>query len=215
MAADNLLICPAEPGRPAVPMISPRRLPAARWMPAKEFVEGNIGSRWNPRVSYGFLQPVIRRAFLRRHGLRYGERNRFGEDFLFALDCLLHGARWWLTPEPMYRYVVRSGTLTEVQSAADLLRIRQFEERTADGLADADPALARALRRHARHIDHFYCYRAFTDALKANSIRHALRFVRQRPGGLRHIVVESLAQAPRVTVKALRGGYGEPPRTAR
>jgi glycosyltransferase involved in cell wall biosynthesis len=218
LVADNLLLCP-EGGVPLGPMISPELLPGGRWLSPAEFVEGNIGSRWTPRVSYGFLQPVIRRSFLAAHEIRYDARNRFGEDFLFALTCLLHGARWWLTPEPMYRYLVRAGTLTEVQSASDLLRIRTFEQEVLRNAAvvGADPKLARALRRHARKMDHFYCYRAFTDELKKRAVGRALRFVRERPDGFHYIMLEGMAQAPRVTLKALRGGFrneGRPPQQA-
>ena len=178
-------------------------------MSAAEFVTGNIGSRYRPRVSYGFMKPLMRRAFLQRHDLRYDENNRFGEDFLFSLACLLCGARWWLTPRPLYRYTVRAGTLTDVQSAADLLRIRRREEDLLrrHWMVARDPALATALQRHKRIIEHFYYYRAFTDALKAKALVPAMNLLLESPRGFRHIVTESALQAPRVALKALRGGF--------
>jgi len=209
IVADNLLLCPAGDPSRAAPMISEAVLPAPKWMSAAEFVAGNMGSRFTPRVSYGFMQPMFRRRFLKLHGLRYNERNRFGEDYLFALACLLHGARWWLTPEAMYRYRVQPGTLTDVQSAADLMRIRQFEDALlrTDPVVASDQALAAALRRHKRKMEHFYYYRAFTDALKARSFAPALRLLVESVDGFRHIVTEGMLQVPRVTLKALRGGF--------
>lgn len=209
MVADNLLLCPETGPRRETPMISPTVLPAGRWLSAAAFVAGNVGSRYTPRVSFGFLQPMIRRAFLAAHDLSYNEENRFGEDFLLSLSCLLAGARWWITPEAMYRYSVRAGTATEVQSAPDLLRIRMFEEallRCHPAVA-ADPSLAAALRRHKRVIEHFYYYRAFTDAVKSGAMGPACRMLLQNFGSFRHILTEGLLQAPRVTAKALRGGY--------
>src|ERR1700722_1973840 len=129
VVADNLLLCPEENVSARQPMLSTRDLPAAKWLTAAAFISGNIGSRWTPRVSFGFLQPVIRRDFLEHNRLRYDEQNRFGEDFMLYTACLLRGARWWLMPEPMYHYSIREGSLTDVQSAADLLRIRSMEDR--------------------------------------------------------------------------------------
>lgn len=213
MVADNLLLCPSESGVPIEPMIAPDALPAEKWLSPAEFVAGNVGSRYTPRVSYGFLKPLMRRAFLQAHGLRYEERNRFGEDFLFSLACLLHGARWRMTPAAMYRYSVQDGTLTDVQSAADLLRIRTLEDELLRGhpMVAADPALRTSLRRHRRKIEHFYYYRAFTDALKARRFTHASTVLLEKPSGFGHIITESLMQAPRVVLKALRGGFRQPP----
>jgi hypothetical protein len=215
VVADNLLLCPLDGNGFTEPMLSPRVLPRGRWVSPAEFVAGNVGSRWTPRISYGFLQPVIRRRFLDEHGLRYEERNRFGEDFLLYVACLLKGARWWLTPEPMYHYMVRPGTLTDVQSAADLRRIFETEEALLrdDPTVAADAALARALRRHKALIRHFHDYRAFADAMKVRDLGRARHLLLASASAFRHIVLESLAQAPRITMKALHGGYhSAPPR---
>ena len=207
LVADNLLLSP--PTGPSRSMLPPEILSEPRWMSAAEFVAGNVGSRRNPRVSYGFMQPIIRRGFLDAHDIRYDERNRFGEDFLLYLASLMRGARWWITPEPMYRYHVRFGSLTDVQSADDLLRISRTEEKLLreHPAVRTDPSLAAALRRHKSVIDHFYHYRAFVDAARARSHGLAWRLLTQSPTGFRDIVLEALAQTPRVTMKAVRGGY--------
>lgn len=212
IVADNLLLCPVHDRAAATPMIPAAILPAAKWMSAAEFVAGNIGSRRTPRVSYGFLQPLIRRSFLQRHHIRYDERNRFGEDFMLSLTCLLRGARWWIIPQAMYRYTVELGTLTDVQSAADLQRIRLFEDELLrrDPKVAAEPELADALRRHQAIIEHFYYYRAFTDALKAGSFAHAKNLLLESARGFGHIMTESALQAPRVAIKTLRGGFRKP-----
>jgi succinoglycan biosynthesis protein ExoO/succinoglycan biosynthesis protein ExoU len=209
VVADNLLLCPEDNSGPCGPMFSARALPAGKWLTAAAFVAGNVGSRWNPRVSYGFLQPVIRRSFLALHDLRYDERNRFGEDFLLYTACLLRGARWWITPEAMYHYWVRLGTLTDVQSAADLLRIRSIEERLLrdEPLVASDVNLMRALRSHKALIDRFYYYRAFTDAVKARAGSRALQLLFESASGCRHILLEGMLRMPTITMKALRGGY--------
>lgn len=57
-------------------------------------------------LRYQMLQfkPTISREFLERHGLRYPVNLRLGEDQVFFLDCLIHGARVGLLPEPLYLY---------------------------------------------------------------------------------------------------------------
>jgi glycosyltransferase involved in cell wall biosynthesis len=214
LVADNLLLCPENGTAPAQAMIPAHALPAGRFLSLAAFVAGNVGSRRTPRVSYGFLQPIIRREFLQAHDLRYQESNRFGEDFLLYVACLLNGARWWVTPEAMYRYTVRPGSLTDVQSAADLQRIRSVEAALLrdDALLASDPDLAPALRRHKAVIDRFYYYRAFVDALRAHAASRALEVLFESPSSLPYVIQESLIRAPKIAMKALRGGYRVMPR---
>jgi hypothetical protein len=204
LVADNLLLCGADSD--GTPMLPPHLLAAPRRVTAAEFVLGNIGSPRTPRISYGFMHPLLRREFLAAHGLRYEERNRFGEDFLLYLACLACGACWWITPTPLYHYTVRAGSLTEVQTAADLLRIRTAEQRLMDDAA-TDPQFRQALRRHQAGIDRRYHYRAFTDALKGRTPARALGLLCASRSSLRHIALESAAQLPVILRKALRGGY--------
>jgi hypothetical protein len=209
LVADNILICPEDDPGLAKPMISTRALPEGKFLSTAAFVAGNVGSRWTPRVSYGFLQPIMRRDFLQKHDLRYDERNRFAEDFLLYIACLLRGARWWVTPQAMYRYSVRAGSSTDVQSAADLQRIRSMEQKLLrdEPLVASDPELMRALRRHKAVIDRFYHYRAFTDAVKARTGARAFQLLFGSASGFRQILLESALRAPTITMKALRGGY--------
>jgi glycosyltransferase involved in cell wall biosynthesis len=209
MVSDNVLLCAEDGGTPPTPLIPYADWPTPRRLPAAEFIVRNIEGRRNPRRSYGFMSPIFRRAFLERHQLRYDERNRFGEDFMFYVSCLVRGARWWVTPEAMYRYRVRSGSLTEVQTSADLHRIGSFEREllVSSPAVCAEPALLRALKRHKSMIDRNYYYRAFTDAVKAGKIAQARRLLFENVSGFRHIVQESLVQTPVIAAKAWHGGY--------
>jgi glycosyltransferase involved in cell wall biosynthesis len=206
VVSDNLLLCPVD--EPAVPMIPVERMGPPRHLSPAEFVNGNIGSRKTPRVSYGFMQPVFKRAFLERHHIAYNEQNRFGEDYLLALNCLVRGAQWWMTPEPMYHYTIRKGSLTEAQSSQDLMRIRSEERRLlADPRVAGDKMLVRAIKQHKTIIDRCYYYRAFTDAVKAGQFPLAATIFFESPLSVRLIAQESLAQAPLIMGKAMRGGY--------
>ena len=206
MVSDNLLMIPAG-GTPYL-LIPPELVCRSQHLTAAEFVFRNIGDPKRPRLSYGFMQPMIRRDFLARHGLRYDERNRFGEDFMLYVECLRAGARWWVTPDVLYHYATRPGSLTEVQSSGDLLRIAQLEEAfLRDPAVLQDVAFCGALRQHKAKIERLYYYRAFTDALKERRFGAAGRLLVQSPLSSRYIALEAMRQAPIILRKTLRGGY--------
>ncbi|MBV9655767.1 MAG: glycosyltransferase family 2 protein [Acetobacteraceae bacterium] len=208
IVSDNLIMCPDGGDQPDTLMIPHEQLAQETQLSTAAFIEGNIGSRKNPRCSYGFMQPLFRREFLEAHGLIYDERNRFAEDFLFYVECLARGARWWVTPEPMYYYTIRKGSLTEQQSSADLMRLRNATRQLlADPQTALDPALTRALQRHSRKIDRSYYYRAFTDAMKGRQFDLAARLLFESGDSLNHVIRESASQAPVILRKAMRGGY--------
>jgi len=206
MVADNLLMRPVG-GTPYL-LIPPELLPGPQHLTAAEFVFRNIGDPKHPRLSYGFMQPMIRRDFLLRNDLRHDERNRFGEDFMLYMACLRAGARWWITPEVLYHYATRPGSLTEVQSSGDLLRIAQLEAGyLRDPAVIRDTELWSALRRHKAKIDRAYYYRAFTDAIKLRQFGQAGRLLTDSRWSSCYIAQETLRQAPIILRKTLRGGY--------
>lgn len=206
MVSDNLMMRPI--GEAPYRLIPKSILPHCRNMTRAEFVLGNIGDPKNPRFSYGFMQPMVRRDFLLRHSLRHDERNRFGEDFMFSVACLHAGANWWITPETLYHYTIRPKSLTEIQSAGDLLRISQFEAALLrDTSVACDSAFLNAVRRHKAKIDRSYYYRAFTDSIKQKRLSDAVRLFTASSRSSRYIAQETVRQAPVIMRKFLRGGY--------
>ena len=206
MVSDNLIMQPV--GKAPYLLIPPNALPHTRPLTGAEFVLGNLGDPRNPRLSYGLMQPMISREFLRRHNLRHDERNRFGEDFMLYVACLYAGARWWITPDALYQYNIRPRSLTEVQTSSDLLRIIQLEEALlADPKMADDIAFLDALRRHKAKMDRAYYYRAFTDALKLGRFDVAASFLIASKWSSYYITQETLRQAPVIFRKFARGGY--------
>ena len=206
MVSDNLLMMPVG-GTPYL-LIPPDLLRHPQHLTTAEFIRRNIGDPKNPRLSYGFMQPMIRRDFLLEHGIRYDERNRFGEDFMLYVACLRAGACWWITPEVLYHYATRPGSLTEVQSSGDLRRIAQLEDDfLKDPAVSRNAALRKVLRRHKAKIDRLYYYRAFTDAIKQREVGEAGRLLVQSPLSSSYILRETMRQMPIILRKTLRGGY--------
>ena len=207
LVADNLMLVDQASGS-AMPMMEPGFLPAPRAIDLPEFIARNISSPDAPRTNYGFLKPMMRRGFLAQFGLRYDEKVRFAEDFALYVDCLRAGAHWWLHPEPMYRYLVRPDSLTQVQTTGDLDRLRRRQRQLlAEAKRTRDHRFAALLRRHLRNVDRCYYYRGFTDELKARRPGAALGYLFGGAYSLPLVVQESARQLPVVLRKALRGGY--------
>jgi glycosyltransferase involved in cell wall biosynthesis len=209
MVADNLWLVDEATGAKA-PMMEPGFLPAPRAIDLPEFIARNISAPDAPRTNYGFLKPLMRRAFLIEHGLRYDEQVRFAEDFALYVDCLRAGARWWLHPEPLYRYLVRPNSLTQIQTTGDLDRLRRRQRQLlAEARRQGDAAFAGLIRRHLRNVERCYYYRGFTDELKARRPGAALGYLFGGADSLPLVAQESARQLPLILRKALRGGYGE------
>jgi glycosyltransferase involved in cell wall biosynthesis len=208
LVSDNLLLIPEDRPGDAHAMISDAVLDSDRPLEIAEFVRRNIADPEFPDVNYGFLKPMMRRSFLDAHAIRYDESVRFAEDFALYAHCLRAGARWWMIPQPLYRYLVRKNSLTQVQTVHDLGRLRGVQRVMLDEASRAsDAGLVRLIRRHMRVVDRCYHYRAFTDDLKARRFGPAVRRVLQDPRIATLIAEESLRQVPIITAKALRGGY--------
>ena len=208
MVADNILLCHMDDQAQGAAMIPPALLSQPAELTTAEFIARNVGSPRTPRVSYGFLKPLLRAGFLREKRIAYDERNRFAEDFMLYVRCLTNGARWWLLPEPMYCYAINPGSLTEQQSSHDLMRIRQMEsDLLADPAVVQDPILVRAIHRHKTVVDRCYYYRAFTDAVKSRDLRCAAGLLIDSRKSAQLIAQEMTRQMPTILGKALRGGY--------
>ena len=208
MVSDNLLLCP-EDGGPERPMTSSDAFGPVRQMGLVEFVEGNIFYKHVPeRVSLGFMQPLISRAFLERHGIRYTPGVRSGEDFILALTCLAKGAKWWITPEAGYRYTIRKGSMTERQTHHDLGEIIACEEAIiASAKATGDLELVRVLRRHKLDLDRPYLYRRFTGALKRGQWSQARAWLGREPYASKVIFEQMLKEIPTLARKVASGGF--------
>jgi len=208
LVSDNLLLVPEDRPDDTRAMIPDAILDSERPLTIAEFVRRNIADPAFPDTNYGFLKPLMRRAFLDLHAIRYDESVRFAEDFALYAQCLRAGARWWMTPEPLYRYLVRRNSLTQVQTVHDLNKLRGVQQVMLDEARIAsDAGLVRLIRRHMRVVDRCYYYRAFTDDLKAHRFGPAARRVLEGPRVATLIAEETLRQVPIITAKALRGGY--------
>jgi succinoglycan biosynthesis protein ExoU len=104
-----------------------RLLPASYALPHEltlsEFGRGNLPSKQRPRRELGFLKPLIRRAFLDAHRIRYDRRLRLGEDLVLYARCLLAGARFRLVEACGYCAVQSPASLSGRHRTEDIARL--------------------------------------------------------------------------------------------
>jgi succinoglycan biosynthesis protein ExoO len=61
---------------------------------------------------YGILKPVIRRGFVARHRLAYGETSRLAEDFAYLLEYFVAGGSMFLCARALYDWTMPFGTIS-------------------------------------------------------------------------------------------------------
>jgi succinoglycan biosynthesis protein ExoU len=84
------------------------------------FARGNLPGQNRYRRELGFLKPLIRRAFLDKHGFRYDERLRLGEDFLLYASCLAGGAVFRVVEGCGYYAIERPHSLSGAHRTSDI-----------------------------------------------------------------------------------------------
>lgn len=145
LIADNLALCDplAGPVGVAFPLAPEAMVPLSPERVLENSVPGG-------RVNLGWMQPVVRRAFLSTHAISW-RPVRHGEDTLFALEVLLAGGGAALVGEPGYRYTQRRGSASGAasehsrtrRSAEEQIRALEILEQAAGDRMS--PALKRRL----------------------------------------------------------------------
>lgn len=174
-AADNIMLIRDDAATDVSKVVAPPFSADPEFLDLERFVEGNISRRRVQRGELGFLKPVISRAFLERHGLRYDESLRLGEDYELYARAVARGARFKVIRSCGYGAIVRADSLSGRHRTLDLKR-----------LADADLALLKidslpetskaVLRKHERHVRDKYRLRNFLDVKAERGLASAAAY---------------------------------------
>jgi len=178
VADDLLTLCEGAEAAPPQRVIGDRE-PLPLVLSFTAFVEGNISRPGRARREYGFLKPLIRRAFLTAHGLRYAERLRLGEDFILYARALAEGAVFKVTPPCGYVAIERAGSLSVSHATSDLqaLRDASVELAARPGLSERERLAA---RRHLRLVQAKVDLREVIDARRAGGVMRGLMAIAAR-----------------------------------
>lgn len=179
MSADNMMFVTEDQAHVFAGLTAFATSGFAERISFAHFVEGNISQTGRLRGELGFLQPVVRRAFLKRHGLVYDERMRLGEDFDLYARMLLAGARFRLVAACGYVAVERPDSLSAKHSAADLASLVAADDRMLAGSLKAPDR--EILTLHRAQCAQRWHHRHFLDAKQRSGLARALYENRASP----------------------------------
>ncbi len=199
LIADDLLQAPEGEPLAAGKLLWFRDNTAAFDVSFNAFVESNVTQASRPRREMGFLKPLMRRAFLERHGLTYDDSMRLGEDYDLYARALSLGARMRLVPWAGYVSVMRSNSLSLNHGRKELAALEACDDRLlASGrLAEADAAI---VERHRFSTRSRIAWIDFMAALKGG-----------KPVSAFGVVLKDMRQAPYVLrgfVRMIAGRFG-------
>ena len=155
------------------------------------FIDSNITRPSRMRRELGFLKPLVRRAFLERHGLVYDASMRLGEDYDLYARALSLGARMRLIPWTGYVSVMRGNSLSLNHGRTELAALEACDDRLlASGRLS--PTDAKLVEQHRFSTRSRLVWIDFMTAVKGGKPFRALDVVlkdtRQTPYVLRGLV---------------------------
>jgi succinoglycan biosynthesis protein ExoU len=204
MLADDLILVAGEFSDTELAEWCQARPSDAGLLALETFVAGNISQPGNPRGELGFLKPIVKRAFIDKHGLRYDETLRLGEDYAFYTAALMAGARFRLVGACGYIAVERASSLSGRHTGLDLERLVTFDDHVLSqgaALSAQERAAVLAHRRAtARKVDH----RAILERKRQSGRLAALAMLVQMPSSAAYILAETV----RAKTGALLGNAG-------
>jgi succinoglycan biosynthesis protein ExoU len=155
-----------------------------------EFVGGNVSSARRPRAELGYLKPVMRRAFLEAHRLRFREDLWLGEDYFLYAEALACGARFRTVEHYGYVAIARASSLSHDHPPERLEVLLRADEALAG--RSLTPAGRRALRRHWADTRRKWLYRRALAAKRDGRLTRAAAIALSEPDVAAYILTETV-----------------------
>jgi succinoglycan biosynthesis protein ExoO len=208
LVADDLYLIEDGQSNPWSTLIgeSSEQIDSLQQIEAVDFVNSDIEGKSGLRL--GFSKPLFRREFLVNHKIEYDETIKVSQDFWFDMDCFLHGATFFLVPEPYYFYRSRPGSLVssnKIRRLEDECRaITNFLQHT-DYLSDK-PELLAALQEKMAATKKWRDYYCIVEPLKQGKLLTALKGMVNYPYFWFHFVSE----LPAIINRRCQSWLGDP-----
>lgn len=197
IAVDNLEVIRDATGS-GEPMFPAELLESLPELDLADFIAANL--MFDEGFSFGYVKPVFERRFLERHGLRYDETLRIGEDYILLASALAKGARCVIEPNVGYAYHIRDGSISrvmELHHVEAMLRADTAFVRDHQLGAEAKHAQSRrtkSLRRAASFL-------LLVQHLKAKAPLKAVGTVLRDPASLRLLKMPLAARLQRLSTR--------------
>jgi glycosyltransferase involved in cell wall biosynthesis len=183
LLADNIMLRCPESGRSLGLAIPPALAASHRLLTAAEFVRRDRPFPGGFQ-QFGYLMPLIRRAFLDSHNIRYDTDIWCAEDFVLYMRCLLAGARMMLLPQAYYQYTLSYASISRAETnlARNREHLRIGNARIlAQARRQGDRAAYVQLKRRGRNIAFLRAFYGYKHAAQcgrwAEALAHLLRML--------------------------------------
>lgn len=178
LIADNLIPFEDATGRSLPPAFPPGPADYAFLVMPPDYLRSNIPL--SRGFATGYLKPMIRASFTRRFPLRYDDAVPIGEDFLFCLEALLHGARYIVSAEPHYSYRIKPGSQSHRLTCEQIDDLSRGFEALVERM-DPGEDLAEAIGTYRLGLDRARAYLSMIDGLHQRAFTGSLRLAASRP----------------------------------
>lgn len=180
VVCDNLQVV-GEAGKPSVPhpFLHGPAFAAPLQLDLPAYLSMNQAELNQP--SLGYLKPVLNRAFMQMHGVRYDEQLRNGEDFHLILAMLAAEAGLWVSPEVGYLYTARSGSVSSRLNVAHARALGVADRAFLTAHPDLAPPVRRLMRRRINRIANLAAAESVLQAIKRGRIPAAVSALAARP----------------------------------
>jgi succinoglycan biosynthesis protein ExoO len=174
IVADNVERFHNRSGQSVSTMLQTYRQPYCFLIDAATYLQHNTMFSAGMRLGgLGYLKPMFRTSFLRRHGLTYSEELWIGEDYDLCFRCLLARARYVVTSGCFYRYRVREGSLSWQLKLADTQRLIDAHRKAMAQCPKEGGSFNRAADCYVEALERARDFAALIDSLKAHRWRDA------------------------------------------
>lgn len=183
IAVDNIAVI-REDGNPPEVMFPQGYLEELVNLTLADFIGGNVV--FESTFNFGYMKPIFLREYLERHGLRYDEKLRIGEDYILLAGALAKGGRCAVEPAVGYAYHVRSGSISRVLELHHVEAMQRADAAFAASHSfDADAQKAFTLR--ARSLRQAASFLSLVQHIKRRSPLKAIRTALGDPAAVRHL----------------------------
>lgn len=152
------------------------------WMTFERYLSESVlfGKAPNP----GFLKPIFHRKLFADHSMRYNPQLRIGEDDELVMRMLHAGARYWIVPEPGYRYRKHEASISHRLSPANCARMIAAETELRQRF-EASGALPKAYHKRWSALLHAQAFVCSIDHLQNRRFLAAAKTLLAQPSALR------------------------------
>lgn len=178
LIADNLLVF--GEGIMDHSFLSPEENKEGRWLSLEEyFVRSQLFAK---RPGLGFLKPMIRKSALERHGIRYNEGLRIGEDDELIVQLLHVDCRYYLNPTTGYKYRKHGNSISHRLSVENAERMLAAERQIRQMIGDV--ADMRAYKNRFHSIARGAAFVRSIEQLKEKRVLSAIRTLLSNPAAI-------------------------------